>query len=93
MRVLTLALKREYFDAIKSGTKLEEYRQVNEFWTKRIHDREFDKVVLTLGYPRNDDNERRIERKWNGYKTKSIKHPLFGDDPCIVFAIDVSVPF
>jgi hypothetical protein len=33
---LTLALKAEYFEAIRDGTKTEEFRQVTPFWTKRL---------------------------------------------------------
>ena len=33
---LQLALNGEYFDAIKSGDKLEEYRLYNDYWNKRI---------------------------------------------------------
>ena len=36
MSVLRLAVKAEYFNAIKAGTKTEEYRQVSEHWFTRI---------------------------------------------------------
>lgn len=95
---LQLALKAEYFDAIKAGTKLEEYRLVNDYWTKRLFQRwygslicrEFDAVVLTKGYPKTGDQERTIELPWRGFVRKTITHPHFGPDPVEVFAIDAS---
>jgi ASC-1-like (ASCH) protein len=87
---LTLPLKREYFEAIKSGDKTEEYRLVTPYWTKRIDGREYDNIILTLGYPKRDDASRRIVKKWKGYTIKTIQGKLFGDLPVSVYAIDVS---
>lgn len=39
-KVLYLPLKKEWFDLIKSGIKKEEYREVNEYWGKRLVDEE-----------------------------------------------------
>lgn len=90
MKTLTLPLKREYFDAIQAGTKAEEYRLCTPFWRKRLEGREFDRVVLTLGYPARHDHDRRLVRAWRGFTIKTITHPHFGPDPVQVFAIDVS---
>ncbi|WP_313030384.1 ASCH domain-containing protein [Brucella sp.] len=92
---LHLSLKREYFDAIKAGTKVEEYRLVTDYWTKRLHNMwgsklSFDGIVLTKGYPKREDTERRIELPWLGFVRKTITHPHFGPNPVEVFAIDVS---
>ena len=35
-RVLQLALKNQWFDMIASGRKKEEYREVKDYWMKRI---------------------------------------------------------
>lgn len=88
MKVLTLPLKREFFEAIKSGKKLEEYRVYNEYWRKRIEGNSFDKIVLTLGYPKRDDSSRRIVRPWLGYKIKMIRN--FDGFLVKVFAIKVN---
>ena len=95
---LQLALKAEYFDAIRAGTKPEEYRVTNAYWTKRlckpwcgehlIH-REFDGIVLTKGYPKRGDPDRTLELPWRGFTRKVITHPHFGPDPVEVFAIRV----
>lgn len=87
---LVLALKAEYFRAIKEGTKLEEFRLRTPFWCKRLEGRSFGSVVLTLGYPSRYDKDRRIVRAWRGMREMSITHPHFGDEPVEVFAIDVS---
>lgn len=89
MTDLTIALKREYFEQIKAGTKTEEYRLFNPTWISRLEGRSFDRIILTLGYPRRDDHSRRIVRPWRGYTIKTITHPHFGPDPVRVYAIDV----
>lgn len=92
MKTLHLALKGEYFDAIKAGTKTEEYRVRNQFWAKRIERWVFDRIVLTRGYPKRTDEARRLMLPWRGYTVKTITHPHFGAEPVQVYAIDVSDP-
>jgi hypothetical protein len=86
---LVLPLKSEYFDAIRSGAKVEEYRLVNEYWTKRLKHRHYGRIILTKGYPKADDHERRIIKPWRGYVERTILHPHFGPEPVRVFAINV----
>lgn len=73
MKTLTLSLKKEWFEMIQRGEKLEEYREFTEYWIKRLLDhsveydhylyrfKNFDKLVFTLGYPKADDTSRRME--------------------------------
>ena len=77
MKTLTLPLKRQWFDMIKSGEKKEEYREIKPFWKKRLRNitlktdlstvyegfQRYDRLVFTLGYPKADDSERRLEFK------------------------------
>lgn len=77
MTTLTLPLKRKWFDMIRSGFKTEEYRDLNDFWAKRLTEnpvitkdyikpgkpKKFDSVVFTCGYPKKTDNSRRMELK------------------------------
>lgn len=91
-RTLTIPVKGIYFDQIKAGTKLEEYRLLTDYWRKRIAGRVYERIVLTRGYPKSNDTERRLVLKWRGYKLKRITHPHFGNEPVEVFAIDVSTP-
>jgi hypothetical protein len=86
---LVLNLKAEYFDAIKAGAKVEEFRVRNEYWSKRIVGRNFDNVILRKGYPKAGDPEREIILPWRGYREITLTHPHFGNDPVDVFAINV----
>lgn len=90
MTALTLALKAEYFNAIKAGTKVEEFRLRTPFWRKRLEGRTFDRVVLTMGYPAADNHERRLVLPWRGMRETIITHPHFGPAPVEVFAIRVA---
>lgn len=89
MTTLILPLKAIYFNAIKAGTKLEEYRLCTPYWRKRLDGCTFDKIVLTLGYPPAGDGNRRIERPWRGFTIKTLQHEHFGPEPVEVFAINV----
>jgi hypothetical protein len=87
---LVLPLKAEFFNAIKAGTKTEEYRLRNAYWRRRLEGRDFAQVVLTLGYPARDDAERRLVLPWRGLRVTTIQHPLFGAAPVEVYAIKVA---
>lgn len=89
MADLHLALKGEYFDAIKAGTKTEEYRLVTPYWYRRLEGRAYGRIVLTRGYPSRDDQERRLVMPWRGCTLKTITHQHFGSDPVQVYAIKV----
>lgn len=81
---LVLHLKFEYYDQIKRGEKLEEYR-LAEKWEKRIVGKNFDNVVLWRGY----QSGVFMVLPWQGYTRKTITHPHFGNAPVEVFAINV----
>jgi hypothetical protein len=90
---LTLALFAEYFHAIKEGRKPLEYRLRNDYWAKRLKGRTYDRIVLTLGYPKAGDESRRIVLPWRGYIEQTIVVPLLGKaKPVDVYAIWVSEP-
>jgi hypothetical protein len=87
---LILPLKRCYFEQIRDGVKPEEYRLMTPFWRKRLEGKTFEQIILTLGYPKADDEERRLIKPWRGYVVKQITHPHFGPEPVNVFAIRVA---
>ena len=60
-----------------------------ENWRKRLEGRTFDRIVLTKGYPKRDDTDRRMVKPWRGYRVTTITHPHFGPYPVEVFAINV----
>jgi hypothetical protein len=92
MTTLHLPLKREYFEAIRDGTKPEEFRLCTPHWSKRLEGREYDQIILTLGYPARDDHARRLVLPWRGFTIATISHPHFGPEPVQVYAIDVRSP-
>lgn len=91
MANLQLAVNGEYFDQMKRGEKKFEYRLLNDYWRKRLVNREYDRLIITRGYPRADDFDRRIDVPYQGYKLQSITHKHFGPDPVNVFAIKVNI--
>ncbi|HAS1952765.1 TPA: ASCH domain-containing protein [Enterobacter asburiae] len=91
MANLQLAVNGEYFDQMKSGEKTEEYRLVTSFWSKRILARNYDRLIITRGYPKRDDASKRIDVPYAGYEVKVITHPHFGPEPVKVFAIKVNI--
>lgn len=91
MANLQLAVNGEYFDQMKSGEKKFEYRLLNDYWRKRLVNREYDRLIITRGYPRADDSDRRIDIPYQGYKVQSIIHKHFGPDPVNVSAIKVNI--
>ena len=90
MATLTLSLKAEYFNAIKAGTKREEFRLQNDYWKRRLEGREFDAIELTLGYPKRGDVGRRMTLPWRGLRKTTIQHAHFGPCPVNVYAIAVA---
>lgn len=87
---LHLNLKGEYFDAIKSGEKVEEFRLCTNYWRKRLMGRDYDGIEIHRGYPKRGDLERTICRTYKGWTIKTITHPYFGGSPVSVFAIVVN---
>lgn len=87
--ILHLHLKGCYWQAIKDGTKVNEYRLADK-WEKRIAGKPFTKIRLMLGYPKRGDKSRVIVRRWKGYKIGLIRHSEFGDKLVCVVVIDVS---
>lgn len=47
--VLTLTLKKEWFDMIASGIKTEEYREIKQYWTTRFR-KDFTHILFRNGY-------------------------------------------
>ena len=57
---LTLALKRKWFDLIKSGVKHEEYRECSEYWISRFVKLCTEFEYLYLGHPGMLDERRKM---------------------------------
>lgn len=93
MATLVLHLKQEFFEAIREGSKREEYRLRTPYWTRRLLGRAFERIELCCGYPKHGDTSRRLYRRWKGMRVTAVQHVLFGEQPVNVFAIDVSEAF
>lgn len=91
MADLQLAVNGEYFDAMKRGEKTEEYRLVNPYWGRRLFGRDYERLIITRGYPRKDDDSRRLVMPYDGYEIKTITHKHFGPDPVKVYAIKINL--
>lgn len=89
MADLIIPIKGIYFDQIKEGTKPEEFRLVTPYWMRRLEGKTYERIVLTKGYPKREDAERRLVRTWRGFRMTTITHSHFGPDPVLVYAINV----
>lgn len=88
MNTLTLNLNKEYFNEIKSGIKKEEYREVKDYWDKRLS-KKYDYIVIKCGYPNVADISKELWFKWNGFIKKKIIHKHFGNKEIEVYAINL----
>ena len=66
-RILHLNCRKVSWDAILNGTKLKLFRRYNDFWKKRIENKEYDLIYVKMGYPKSDDYSRIMIFKWEGY--------------------------
>lgn len=87
---LHLHVKSEYFAQIKAGTKTEEYREITDYWDKRLtcddaQERSYDGIVIYNAYKPGAEN--RIEFPWSGWRLTWITHPHFGPGTVGVYAI------
>lgn len=89
MSTLTLPMKGAYFDQIKAGSKPFEYRLRTPYWDKRMAKAPFRRLVLTRGYPKAGDAERRMVLPWRGYVFDTLTHEHFGPYPVEVYCIIV----
>lgn len=88
MNILTLNLNKEYFDEIKIGIKKEEYREVKDYWNKRLS-KKYDYIVIKCGYPNAADISKELWFKWNGFIKKKIIHKHFDNKEIEVYAINL----
>ena len=73
MNDLVLTLRHEYFDAIKSGVKTEEYRETTDYWKRRLIGKTFNNIVLFRGwYSSKRTPENCLVFPWRGYTIKRI---------------------
>ena len=73
--MLTLPIKKKWFDMIKSGEKKEEYREIKPYWTKRFRNALYD--LTMAGYFGDIVYARGIVRFKNGYQKNASKIECF----------------
>lgn len=84
---LILPVNGIYFDQMVAGTKPFEYRLRNEYWHKRLVDRQYSRLIITRGYPKNTEYNKRLVLPYLGYELQTISHPHFNNIPVDVYAI------
>lgn len=55
MKILNLVLTFKWFDKIKSGEKVKEYREAKPYWNKRLGYKKYDLVKFQRGYAKNPE--------------------------------------
>ena len=85
-KVLILNVKKRHFNDVKAGVKPFEYRLCKDYWTKRLQ-KKYTHVEIRMGYPKNDEEDKKIRFPWNGYELQTITHEEFGKEPVEIFAI------
>lgn len=50
MKILDLPLKAKWYEMIESGEKKEEYREIKEYWRKRLVNKHYSHVRFRYGY-------------------------------------------
>lgn len=89
---LYLSVTGKYFKAIRAGIKPLEFREMTDYWKKRLEGREYDNIIIAHGYPKKDDHTRRITLPWRGYDTVELYHPHFDQKIQRVYAIYLQDP-
>lgn len=94
MSDLILPIKGEYFHQIRLGQKLAEYRTFNAYWCQRLEGRNYDRLIFTLGYPKNGgvEGKTRLTMPYRGYDMQIIEHKHFGTEPVEVYALRLTPP-
>lgn len=87
MSDLRLAVKRKWFEQTKAGLKPFEYRLDNEYWRKRLIGKNYNNLIITLGYPKKTETDKIIVMPYLGYEMQTITHAEFCEKPERVFAI------
>jgi hypothetical protein len=81
-RILKMTLHKVWFAEIAAGKKLEEYREIKPYWTKRLA-KEYDAIEFKNGYRSNCPV---MIVEYFGFEVKKILHPI-SNKPETVFAL------
>ena len=84
--MLILPIKKKWFDMILRKEKLEEYREIKPYWTKRLNN-EFDKMLKTM-IP--SDVERNL-RKYPQWLTIKFRNGYSKNSPIILCKCKIKI--
>ena len=57
------------------------------YWDKRLINKNYDKVIIKLGYPKDSEKEKILIFNYRGYEIQEILHEHFGKEVVQVYAI------
>jgi hypothetical protein len=88
---IQLSLITKWFEVTKAGIKTEDYRDINDYWIKRLvkdpiypldkcEFKHFDINTMTLGYPKSTDTSRIAKFKHAGIEIRT-GNPEWGAEP------------
>ena len=81
-RILHMTLHKKWFQQIAEGIKIEEYREIKPYWTKRLS-KEYDAVLFKNGYRKHCPE---ILIEFHGVMIKKILQPIT-NKPKTVYAL------
>lgn len=67
-----MTLHKIWFDQILKGEKIEEYREIKQYWAKRLI-KDYDVICFKNGYSK---AAREMTIQYQGYEVKQILHPI-----------------
>jgi hypothetical protein len=92
---LRMSLKTKWFEMTKAGIKTEDYREINDYWSKRLflkpedscggmlhglEVKKFDYNIMTLGCSKSTDTERILKLNHKGIEIRT-GNPEWGAEP------------
>lgn len=81
---LFLTIKKEYFDAILSSEKTEEYRVVSPFYKSRIENKEYTHIILQNGY---SSKSKKLKAEYLGYEIRKVETKIYGNTEVYVLKL------
>ena len=66
MKILHITIKKKWFDLIASGEKKEEYREIKDYWIRRLKNKTYDAILFRNGYSKNSP---KLLIVYDGYHT------------------------
>ena len=83
MEVLPLTLKKRWFELIRVGRKKNEYREVKDYWTKRLVGKDYTHILFTNGYGKHRPSMlvelKRVAKAIHWFEGKPCFNLILGD--------------